>query len=473
MLESSENPMPATSVLMRGAEKYAVNMKMLPEKAHEFLMKSFGCARKVYNLYVDFLYSELERREYKGNDVLPKLKLPEVTAFKEKFEYLKEVDSLALCNAKIHFEAAVKRYNEVCDHVTYRQGAIRRSDAGNGELTFRDLEGIPRFRSKARGDFSYTTNCQYGTAKDGTTTATIRLSDTGIRIPKLKTEIPLIIHRPLPANARITNATASMDATGQMFVSVGYEYPLDMDMKLRRGVEAGDMSIVDNLTFIGLDYSQDHFYVDSEGQKANAPHAYMKSLEKLQRLEKKLSRMVKGSKNYERMRQRIAKLHVHIANQRKDFTNKEARKLADRYDVVVVEDINLHAMGQTLHLGKKLNDNGFGMFRTTLDRMLRKKGSVLVRTDRWYPSTKTCHHCGCVNHDVKLGIKEWTCPVCGAVLDRDVNAAINIREKGKEVFVQYFLQELQEEQSSRARAAKLSEARKHKKGKQAVQNALA
>lgn len=449
------------------------NMELLPEKAHEFLMKTFGCARKVYNLYVDFLYAELDRQGYKGGDVLPKLKLPEVTEFKGKYEFLKEADSLALCNAKLHFEAAVKRYNEAYDHVTYRQGAVRRSNAGNGPLTFRDLEGMPRFHSKAHGDFSYTTNCQYGKSKDGTLTATISLSDTGISVPKLTTEIPLVIHRPLQTNARITNATVSMDSTGQMFVSVGYEYLFNMNMRLRRAVEAGDMSIMDRLRFIGLDYSQEHFYVDSEGQKANAPHAYMKSLEKLQKLERNLSRMEKGSNNYERMRQRIAELHRHIANQRRDFTNKEARKLADSYDIVVVEDINLHAMGQALHLGKKLNDNGFGMFRTTLDNMLYKKGSVLVRIDRWYPSTKTCHHCGHVNHDVKLGVKEWTCPGCGAVLDRDINAAINIREKGKETFVQYFLEKLHQEQSSRAKAARLSEARKHKKGNRAVQKASA
>ena len=169
--------------------------------------------------------------------------------------------------------------------------------------------------------------------------------------------------------------------------------------------------------------------------------------------------MEKGSKNYERQLLVIQKLHRKTRDQRKDFVCKEASRLAKEYDVIVVEDIDLRAMGQCLSLGKNQHDNGFGMFRDRLAQKLEEKGSVLVKVDKWFASSKTCHCCGYKNKALKLKDREWTCPVCGAHHLRDDNAAINIREEGKRIFLEYFGLDLAEKEKASRRAAALKAGR--------------
>ena len=193
----------------------------------------------------------------------------------------------------------------------------------------------------------------------------------------------------------------------------------------------------DNLTFLGLDYSQKHFYVDSKGRKANCPHCYRKSEEKLAKLQKQLSRKQNGSSNYLKQKKKVQRLHAKIRNQRRDFAQQESTRLVRMYDVIVVEDIDLRAMGGALKLGKNLHDNGFGMFRTMLAYKLEQKGSCLVKVDKWYPSTKTCSHCGSIK-EMKLGEDTYVCPVCGMSMNRDWNAAVNVERKGREIFLEYF-----------------------------------
>ena len=125
-------------------------------------------------------------------------------------------------------------------------------------------------------------------------------------------------------------------------------------------------TLPENLTFLGLDYSQNDFYVDSNGKKANYPHYYKKSEEKLGKLQARLAKKQKGSSNYTKLQAKIQKLHAKIKNQRNDFLQQESTRLVRKYDVIAVEDIDLQAMGRALKLGKNLHDNGFGMFRTML-----------------------------------------------------------------------------------------------------------
>jgi len=450
----------AVPVTMMKTNKYAVRTSAVSSDVMAYLKKGFGCARKVYNLYVDSLFKELDAAGYTGGSELPAIKLPEVTEFKRQFPYLKETDSLALANVKIDFSRAVDRYNGKCDHVSYRKSSLKRANAGNGPLTFRDLKGMPRFHKKGVCTDSYTTNCQYPGDTNSLKRPTIRLEGDILYLPKMKEGLRLILHRPMPDNAVIKTVTVSMDTDGHIFVSISYQYTVKMKMNIREACVAGDNSIIDRLTFLGLDYSQEYFYVDSEGRKANCPKSYRCSEEKLARLQKDLSRMQKGSKNYERQLAKIQRCHVKIRNQRLDFVRKEALRLSREYDVVVVEDINLRAIGGSLHLGKNLHDNGFGMFRDHLERKLREKGSILVKVDKWFPSTKTCSVCGYVNPEVKLGVQEWECPECGTVHQRDPNAAVNIREEGKRSFISYFRNAMDEEEKARQRAEKLHSARK-------------
>jgi len=449
-------------VTMHKAIKYAFYEKAMPDKQRTFFMQNFGCSRKVYNLYVDFLYDKLDKAGYTGGTKLPKIHLPEVTALKKQYPYLKDADALGLANAKQNFEKAVQRYNKESDFKSYTKRALRRDQSGTEPLTFRGLKGMPKFKSKAHGDFSYTTNCQYPAEGKGLKQPTIRLEGDTLYIPKLKEGIKLVIHQQLPEDAVIGSATISMDIDGRMYVSIEYTYVVQMDLSLREAALKDDPSILDGLKILGLDYSQQDFYVDSEGRTANYPHYYRKSEEKLARLQRQLSHMEKGSKNYQDKQAEIAKVHIKIRNQRKDFINKLASKLASEYDVIVVEDIDLRAMGGALSLGQNLHDNGFGMFREQLAKKLEAKGSLLVKIDRWFPSTKRCHHCGCVNPDVKLGMSKWVCPHCGVELARDWNAAINIREEGKRILLEAMRTWLEEDAKSRAKAEAMTKARKEK-----------
>jgi len=454
------------AVTMHKAEKYAIIRQECPDDMIVFFMRNFGCRRKVYNLYTDFYYQQLENAGYTSGDDIPEVKLPEVTKFKEQYPYLKEADSLALANAKIGFEQAVERFREQGNHTKYTKRAIRRDKSGTEPLSFRGLKGMPKFKARARGNFSYTTNCQYPEESNNLTRPTIRLEGNMLHLPKLKTDIPLRIHRPLPANAVIGNVTVSMDCDGTLYASIIYSYTVMMDLTIRKAASGGNDEYLKGLNILGLDYSQQDFYVDSEGRTANYPHYYRKAEEKLAKLQRELSGMEKGSNNYEKQLKKIQRLHKKIRNQRKDFINKEAAYLSSTYDAVAVEDINLRAMGEGLSLGKNLHDNGFGMFREQLANKLEAKGSVLIKVDRLYPSTKTCSHCGSVNPDVALGVKEWDCPVCGTRLLRDYNAAVNIREEGRRIFADYFANWLEEDAASRKCAEIRSEGRKRKKKKQ-------
>jgi putative transposase len=445
------------------AIRYAVDMKALDEAVFRFFIDNFGCARKVYNLYVDHLYKNLEKAGYTGGARLPSIKLPEVTELKKEYPYLKKVDSLGLANAKMDFEDAVKRFNEQSDHKIYTKRALRRDRSGTEALSFRGLSGMPKFHAKSRGCFSYTTNCQYpGEGKD-LKQPTVRLSGSKLHLPKIRGDIQLIVHRKIPEDAVIKNVTVSMDVKGRIYASIGYTREIEVDLRIREAALSGDAEKIRDLLFLGLDYSQPDFYVDSKGRKANYPHCYRRAEEKLARLQRQLSRMEQGSQNYGRKLKQIRKLHTRIANQRKDFLHKLSRELVDDHDVIVVEDINLRAMGECLNLGKNLHDNGFGMFRDFLSYKLERKGSVLVKVDRWYASTKTCHVCGRKEQDIDLGTREWTCPVCGTRHQRDENAAKNIEAEGRRIFSAFYAEWLEKDRKAREKAEKLSAGRRKKK----------
>ena len=147
---------------------------------------------------------------------------------------------------------------------------------------------------------------------------------------------------------------------------------------------------------------------------------------KLKREQRKLSKRMKGGKNRNKQR---AKLHEKVANQRKDFLHKRSKQIANAYDAVVIEDLNMRAIAQVLKLAKSTNDNGFGMLKMFLEYKLIKQGKQLVVIDKCYPSSKLCHSCGEINNELTLADRVWTCS-CGAVHDRDINAAINIKNEG-------------------------------------------
>ena len=164
---------------------------------------------------------------------------------------------------------------------------------------------------------------------------------------------------------------------------------------------------------------------------ANYPKFYRKTQNNLAKEQRKLSKCVYRSNNYYKQKIKVAKIHEKIANQRKDFLHKLSRKITNSYDVVCIEDLNMKAMSQTLNFGKSVSDNGWGMFTTFLDYKLSYEGKYLVKVDKWFPSSQTCSICGYKNPQTKdLSIRKWICPQCNTFHDRDINAAINIKNEG-------------------------------------------
>lgn len=355
----------------------AYKFRLYPDKKQEILFaKTFGCVRFIYN---EMLSDKIEY--YKET----KQKLNNTPAqYKKEFEWLKEVDSLALANAQLNLQTAYNNF-------------------------FRNTKaGFPKFKSKKRNKFSYTTNNQNGT---------VAIVEGKLKLPKVGL-VKMKQHRIIPSDQKIKSATISKTPSGKYYVSVLVEYEqyipniqLDKDKVL------------------GLDYASHSFYVDSQGREADYPRFYRNAQNKLAKEQRKLSLMKYGSNNYYKQKVVVAKIHEHIANQRKDFIHKLSTQLANEYDIVCVEDINMQNMARSLKLGKSTNDNGFGMFRDILSYKLADRGKAFVKIDKWFPSSKMCGHCGSINHELTLSDRVWTCG-CGATINRDENAAINIMNEG-------------------------------------------
>ncbi|NLK52985.1 MAG: IS200/IS605 family element transposase accessory protein TnpB [Syntrophomonadaceae bacterium] len=367
---------------MRKAYKY----RLYPNHEQAVLInKTFGCVRFIYNKMLAHRKDIYEK--YKDDkEALKRQKYTTPADYKKDFVWLKEVDSLALANAQLNLNAAYKNF-------------------------FRDKSvGFPKFKSKRRSRKSYTTNNQKGT---------IRLIDgKTIRLPKLK-DVRIKLHRQLPLNSTIKSATISQTPTGKYYISILVEYEADQK-QITPKQEA----------VIGLDYSSTSLYVDSQGSSADYPRYYRKAEAKLKKEQRKLSKRMKDGKNREKQRQKVARLHEKVVNQRKDFLHKQSRQITNAYDAVAIEDLNMRSMAQGLNLGKSVNDNGYGILKTFLAYKLAEQGKQLVVIDKWYPSSKLCRFCKTTNKDLRLSDRIWTCNHCGAMLDRDKNAAINIKEEG-------------------------------------------
>ena len=375
---------------MQGSDNVAnkaYKYRIYPNKEQDVLIqKTFGCVRFVYNHFLEdritaYTDNKESRTFFQQNKML--------TVLKAENEWLKEPDKNAL-------QYALRDLN------TAYQNFFRRVKQGKGV-------GFPKFKSKKNDRKSY------ATANDGNI---IRIENGKVHLPKLG-YVKAKISREIPKEQRIISATVSQDASGKYYVFIVTEY------------EANPTDIpISKENALGLDYSSPSFYVDSEGNIADMPHWYREAEKRLAREQRKLSRMKKGSNNYHKQKIKIARAYEKVRFQRQDWQHKLSTQLADKYDFICVEDLNMQAMARGLHLAKATNDNGFGQFRNMLSYKMEERGKKLITIDKWFPSSKTCRHCGYVNSDLTLNDREWVCPSCGAKIDRDVNAAINIKTEG-------------------------------------------
>lgn len=182
-------------------------------------------------------------------------------------------------------------------------------------------------------------------------------------------------------------------------------------------------------TVIGLDYKSDGLYTDSNGNTCGSPKYYRKSEKKLVKLQRNLSKKEKGSRNREKARIKVARLQKHISNQRLDFLHKESTRIANLYEVVCIENLDMKAISNRgFGNGKATLDNGYGLFQTLLKYKLQDRGKYFVKVDKWYASSQICSKCG-NKKQIKLSERTYICE-CGNKLDRDINAAINIKNEG-------------------------------------------
>lgn len=358
----------------------AYRYRIYPNKAQEeLLQKTFGCARFIWNHMLADVKAYYESEK--------KMLDPTPARYKKDYEWLKEVDSLALANVQLQLKKAFQRF--FSDEKT----------------------GYPNFKSRHHTKKSYTTNLVNGN---------IVLSDQKIRLPKLG-EIKIKKHREAPGDWKLKSVTVTQEPTGKYYVSVLYEYESQV---IRQN---------DTDRTIGLDYAMNGLYVDSDGYCAQMPHFLRQREEQLKKAQRKLSKKyVKGrekqSNRYYRQKHRVAVLHEKVRHQRTDWLHKESRKLTDAYDCIGIEDLDMKAMSQSLHFGKSVSDNGWGMFVNMLVYKAEEAGKQVIKADRQFPSSQMCHVCGALNPKTKdLRIREWDCPVCGAHHDRDRNAAINLK----------------------------------------------
>ena len=184
---------------------------------------------------------------------------------------------------------------------------------------------------------------------------------------------------------------------------------------------------------IGLDMSLQNFYVDSLGNTPQYVRQYRKYESKLAFLQKSLSRKPKGSNNRRKQRVKVARLYEKIINYRKDFVEKQSLNLVQEYDVIVVENLSLQGMSQSLNLGKSVMDTGYSLFVKRLQDKAEELGKEIVLADKWFASSKTCHTCGYINKSLLLQEREWQCPMCNTNHNRDINAAKNLEAVGRTV----------------------------------------
>ena len=358
----------------------AYKFRIYPNQEQQILFaKTFGCVRFIYNRMLSDKIKYYEETKQKLNNT--------PAQYKKEYEWLKEVDSLALANAQMNLQTAYNNF--------FRSPKV----------------GFPKFKSKKSNRKSYTTNCVNGN---------ISIENGHIKLPKIGL-VKLKQHRMIPSSYRLKSVTVSQTPSGKYYASILFEYENQVQDK-------------ELYHFLGLDFSMHELYKDSDGNEPAYPRYYRQAEKRLKREQRKLSHMQKGSKNRDKQRRKVAILHEKVANQRKDFLHKQSKRIANSYDCVCIEDLDMKAMSQALHFGKSVSDNGWGMFVTFLQYKLEEMGKKLVKVDKFFASSQTCHVCGYKNIKTKnLSVRVWDCPECGTHHDRDVNAAINIKNEGMRI----------------------------------------
>ena len=367
----------------------AYKFRIYPNDEQKILLaKTFGCVRMVYN---HWLARKIRQYKETKTNITYTACAKEMAKMKktEEYAFLREVDSISLQQSLRHLDTAFQNF--------FKQPKT----------------GFPRFKSKKRDKNRYSTVCINGN---------ISISKGYLKLPKVG-QVRLKQHRSIPKEYRLSSVTVSQTPGGRYHASILFEYENQVEEKQMQ-------------SFLGLDFCMHGLYRDSNGNEPAYPRYYRKAEKRLAREQRRLSKMQKGSNNRRKQRMKVAKLHEKVSNQRKDFLHKQSRQITNAYDCVCIEDLDMKAMSQSLNFGKSVSDNGWGMFTDFLEYKLEEQGKKLVKVDRFFASSQICSACGYKNVKTKdLALRQWDCPQCGTHHDRDINAAINIRNEGMRLVI--------------------------------------
>ena len=357
----------------------------------ELFQKTFGCCRYIWNQ----MLSDHEEFYYATD----KHFIPTPAKYKNEAPFLKEVDNQALIQEHNRLSQAFRNF--------FRNPAAF---------------GYPRFKRKKDDRDSFSA-CNHIMGNS----ATIYITQNAVRMTKAGFVRATFPRRPR-SGWKLTRITVERTKTGKYYGYLLFACPVRKPEPVEPTAERT----------IGLKYDLAHFYVTDDGVTADPPRWLKQSKETAAAIQKKLCRLKPGSKNYQELVQKYRLLHEHIANQRRDFLHKESRRIANAWDAVCVRGDDLGAMTDTLiQAGSAVKEAGFGMFREMLCYKLARQGKAFIQVDRYLPTTRSCSACGLTRdalHARDYRRSGWVCPECGAVHDREVNAAKNIKARGLEQF---------------------------------------
>lgn len=338
------------------------------------LARSFGCVRFAWNYSLN-LTNETYKETGKGLSRFAIQKA--ITELKKEHEWLNELYSQSLQVVALNLSRAFINF-------------------------FEKRASYPKFKSKhGKQSLSYPQN--------------VKVLEGAIKFPKMG-EVKAVIHRPI--DGTVKTVTVTQNARGHYFASVLVEDDREQPETSTEGKT------------IGLDVGLNHIVVTSDGSKFNNPRWFRKHQRNLKRKQQKLSRKHKGSTSRAKARQRMARVHDKISRCRADFLHKLSRRIVNENQVICVENLAVKNMVRHPTLAKSIHDSGWGMFMTLLKYKAQEEGKTYLEVDRFFPSSKTCNVCLNQVWSLPLHIRSWTCSSCGTQHDRDINAALNIRNEG-------------------------------------------